>query len=38
MKNRILVRSLSGKLDGKCYSDVIHSFNWKSAIEHDGGF
>ena len=19
------------------YSDVIHSFNWKSAIEHDGG-
>ena len=18
------------------YSDVIHSFNWKSAIEHDG--
>ena len=20
------------------YSDVIHSFDWKSAIEHDGGF
>ena len=19
------------------YSDVIHSFDWKSAIEHDGG-
>ena len=19
------------------YSDVIHSYNWKSAIEHDGG-
>ena len=19
------------------YSDVIHSFHWKSAIEHDGG-
>ena len=19
------------------YSDVIHSFNWKSAVEHDGG-
>ena len=19
------------------YSDIIHSFNWKSAIEHDGG-
>ena len=20
------------------YSDVIHSIDWKSAIEHDGGF
>ena len=19
------------------YSDVIHSFDWKSAVEHDGG-
>ena len=19
------------------YSDVIHSFNWKSAVKHDGG-
>ena len=19
------------------YSDVIHSFNWTSAVEHDGG-
>ena len=19
------------------YGDVIHSFNWKSAVEHDGG-
>ena len=21
----------------RCYSDVIHSFDWKSAVEHDGG-
>ena len=19
------------------YSDIIHSFDWKSAVEHDGG-
>ena len=21
----------------RCYGDVIHSFDWKSAVEHDGG-
>ena len=21
----------------KLYSDLIHSFDWKSAVEHDGG-
>ena len=21
----------------RCYSNVMHSFNWKSVVEHDGG-
>ena len=30
-----LLRSVHAKIE--LYSDVIHSFHWKSAIEHDGG-
>ena len=30
-----LLRTVRTKL--RYYSDVIHSFYWKSAIEHDGG-
>ena len=30
-----LLRSVHAKIE--LYSDVIHSFHWKSAIKHDGG-
>ena len=34
-KNDFLLRGCVRKI--ALYSDVIHSFDWKSAIEHDGG-
>ena len=37
-KNQITIFYFTRCVSKLCYySDVIHSFDWKSAVEHDGG-